>query len=90
MRELGVESQQIHRETGAALKALGISRLWAYGDFAKDYAEGFGAGASAFPDFEALRDDITGLSAIPPGARILVKGSRFWRAESVVDWLLAH
>lgn len=90
MRELGVEALQIHQETGAALKALGISRLWAYGDFAKAYVEGFGPGAVAFPDFEALRDDSAGLSAIPPGARILVKGSRFWRAESVVDWFLAH
>jgi UDP-N-acetylmuramoyl-tripeptide--D-alanyl-D-alanine ligase len=88
MRELGPEAPQIHRETGAALKALGVSRLWAYGEFAKDYAEGFGLRAVAFPDFEALRDDSAGLSAIPPGARILVKGSRFWRAERAVDWLL--
>lgn len=90
MRELGSEAPKIHRETGAALKALGLSRLWAYGDFAGDYAEGFGLRAIAFPDFEALRDDAAGLSAIPPGARILVKGSRFWRAERAVDWLLAH
>lgn len=90
MRELGPEAPRIHRETGAALKALGISRLWAYGDFAQDYAEGFGLRAVAFPDFEALRDDAAGLSAIPPGARILVKGSRFWRAERVVDSLLTH
>jgi UDP-N-acetylmuramoyl-tripeptide--D-alanyl-D-alanine ligase len=88
MRELGPESARVHRETGAALKALGLSRLWAYGDFALDYAEGFGAGVRAFPDFETLRDDASGLSAIPTGARILVKGSRYWRAERVVDWLL--
>jgi UDP-N-acetylmuramoyl-tripeptide--D-alanyl-D-alanine ligase len=88
MRELGSEASQIHRETGAALKALGLSRLWAYGDFADDYAEGFGLRAVVFPDFEALREDAAGLSAIPPGARILVKGSRFWRAERVVEWFL--
>lgn len=90
MRELGMEASRIHRETGAALKALGLSRLWAYGEFAEDYAEGFGLRAVAFPDFEALRDDAAGLSAIPPGARILVKGSRFWRAERAVEWLLAR
>lgn len=90
MRELGPEAARIHRGTGAALKDLGLSRLWAYGDFARDYAEGFGLRATAFPDFEALRDDAAGLSAIPPGARILVKGSRYWRAERVVDWLIAH
>jgi UDP-N-acetylmuramoyl-tripeptide--D-alanyl-D-alanine ligase len=87
MRELGAEAARVHRETGAALKALGLSRLWAYGDFAEDYAEGFGMQAMAFPDFESMRDDAAGLSAIPPGARILVKGSRFWRAERAVDWL---
>ncbi|HEX7596956.1 MAG TPA: UDP-N-acetylmuramoyl-tripeptide--D-alanyl-D-alanine ligase, partial [Polyangia bacterium] len=90
MRELGAEAPKIHRETGAALKALGLSRLWAYGDFARDYVEGFSLRAVAFPDFEALRDDAAGLSAIPPGARILVKGSRFWRTERAVDWLLTH
>jgi UDP-N-acetylmuramoyl-tripeptide--D-alanyl-D-alanine ligase len=88
MRELGSAAPRIHRETGAVLKALGISRLWVYGDFAHDYADGFGPRAVVFPDFETLRDDPAGLSAIPPGARILVKGSRFWRAERVVAWLL--
>lgn len=90
MRELGPDAPRIHRETGAALKGLGLSRIWAYGEFAGEYAKGFGPQARAFPDFEALRDDAAGLSTIPPGARILVKGSRFWRAERVVDWFLAH
>ena len=88
MRELGPEAPRIHRETGAALKALGLSRLWAYGDHAGDYAEGFGLRSLAFPDFDSLRDAAAGLSAIPPGARILVKGSRYWRAERAVAWLL--
>lgn len=90
MRELGDEAPRIHRETGAILKELGVAYLWAYGDHARDYAEGFGLRAMAFPDFESLRDDAAGLSAIPPGARILVKGSRHWRAERAIEWLLAH
>jgi UDP-N-acetylmuramoyl-tripeptide--D-alanyl-D-alanine ligase len=90
MRELGGDAPHIHRETGAALKALGIGRLWAYGEFSPDYASGFGLRAMAFPDFESLRDDAAGLSAIPAGARILVKGSRYWRAERAVEWLLAR
>jgi len=90
MRELGPEAPRFHRETGAALKQLGLSRLWAFGDFARDYAEGFGLRAMAYADFEAMRDDAAGLSAISPGARILVKGSRFWRAERAVGWLLIH
>ena len=88
MRELGPGAAALHRETGASLKALGLSRLWAFGEFAAEYASGFGAGARAFTDFEPLRDDPAGLDAIPPGARVLVKGSRFWRSERAVDWLL--
>lgn len=90
MRELGADAAAIHRQTGAALRALGLSRLWAYGDSAQELAEGFGPAAWAFPDFDALRDEPPGLSAIPPGARILVKGSRHWRAERAVDYLLTH
>ncbi len=90
MRELGVESERLHRETGEALRTLGIHRIWAYGDQAGMIAKGFGVGGRAFPDFESLRDDPMGLGAIPEGARILAKGSRFWRAERVVEWLLAR
>jgi UDP-N-acetylmuramoyl-tripeptide--D-alanyl-D-alanine ligase len=90
MRELGTEAAAIHRVTGEALQSLGLSRLWAYGEFAKAYVEGFGPKATAFPDFESLRDAAAGLSAIPSGALILVKGSRYWRSERVVDWLLAN
>lgn len=90
MRELGPEAPAIHQATGAALKRIGLSRLWAFGEFARDLAEGFGPGALAFPDFEPLRDDPSGLGAIPLGARILVKGSRFWKTERAVDWLLLN
>ena len=90
MRELGAGAPELHRGTGAALKALGLRRLWVFGEFANDYAAGFGAGAAAFPDFEPLRDAPDGLGAIPAGARILVKGSRYWRSERVVDWLGLH
>jgi UDP-N-acetylmuramoyl-tripeptide--D-alanyl-D-alanine ligase len=90
MRELGADAPAIHRATGAALKKAGLSRLWAFGEFAADFAAGFGPGAAAFADFEPLRDDPGGLGAIPSGARILVKGSRFWRSERVVEWLLLN
>lgn len=90
MRELGPGAAALHEATGRALKAAGLSRLWAFGDFAADLARGFGPGSAAFADFESLRDDSDGLTAIPSAARILVKGSRYWRAERAVDWLLAH
>jgi UDP-N-acetylmuramoyl-tripeptide--D-alanyl-D-alanine ligase len=88
MRELGPESPAIHRTTGAGLKTLGLSRLWCYGTEAAFLAEGFGAGAAAFPDYEALAEAAVGLSAVPAGARVLVKGSRFWRSERAVEALL--
>ena len=88
MRELGTESERLHRETGEGLRALGLRQVWVYGDQAHTLVQGFGPGGRAFPDFEALRDDRTGLGALPSGARILVKGSRFWRAERAVDWIL--
>ncbi len=90
MRELGPESERLHRETGEALRVLGIQRIWAFGDQAGALAKGFGVGGRAFPDFDSLRDDPMGLGAIPEGARILAKGSRFWRTERVVEWLLAR
>lgn len=90
MRELGSDSERLHQETGEALRALGLHRVWVYGDQAPALAKGFGVGGRAFPDFESLRDDPMGLGAIPHGARILAKGSRFWRAERAVEWLLAR
>jgi len=88
MRELGPGSEQLHRQTGEGLKALGLDRVLVYGDDARALAEGFGLGALDFPDYEALRDDPAGLGSIPAGARILVKGSLVWGASRAVAWLL--
>jgi UDP-N-acetylmuramoyl-tripeptide--D-alanyl-D-alanine ligase len=90
MRELGPRSESLHRETGEGLRALGLRRLLAYGDQAKALVQGFGPGGQAFPDYDGMRDDPEGLASIPEGARILVKGSRFWQAERAVAWLLEH
>jgi len=90
MRELGAGAGPVHRATGLGLRVLGFDRVLVYGDHARALAEGFGAGAHPFPDFEALRDDPAGLGAIPRDARVLVKGSRFWRSERAVAWLLEH
>jgi UDP-N-acetylmuramoyl-tripeptide--D-alanyl-D-alanine ligase len=89
MRELGPGTARAHRETGEGLKALGFARLLAFGDQAAELAAGFGPGGAAFPDFEPLRDAPEGLSALPAGARVLVKGSRFWRSERAVARILA-
>jgi UDP-N-acetylmuramoyl-tripeptide--D-alanyl-D-alanine ligase len=90
MREQGTEAERLHRETGEGLRQSGLQQVWVYGDQAATLAKAFGHGARAFPDFESLRDDPAGLAGLPPGARILVKGSLFWRAERVVRWILDH
>ncbi len=90
MREQGSEAERLHRETGEGLRKAGIRRLWVYGDHARTLAEGFGEGARPFPDFPSLRDDPSGLTTLPKGARILVKGSLFWQAERVVTWILGE
>jgi UDP-N-acetylmuramyl-tripeptide synthetase/UDP-N-acetylmuramoyl-tripeptide--D-alanyl-D-alanine ligase len=88
MRELGPAAESLHRQTGEGLRALGLQRLLAYGTEARALAQGFGPGAQAYPDFETLRDDPGGLGTLSGDARILVKGSLYWRAARVVDWLL--
>jgi UDP-N-acetylmuramoyl-tripeptide--D-alanyl-D-alanine ligase len=88
MRELGPHTEALHRQTGEALRQLGLDRVLVYGTEARALAQGFGDRARAFPDFDALRDDPAGLGSIPEGARILVKGSLFWRASRAVDLLL--
>jgi len=85
IRELGQDSASIHAATGKALRDIGISRVWVYGDYAADLCGGFGKGAAAYPDFETMEPD---LAEVPQGARILVKGSRYWKTERAVDSLL--
>ncbi len=90
MRELGPRAADLHRQVGSGLRALGLRRLLAFGEDAPAYAEGFGPGARAYADFESLRDDEAGLPALTADARILVKGSRFYRTERAVDFLLSR
>lgn len=88
MRELGEASERLHRETGEGLRRLGLDRILVYGDHAGALAQGFGVGACAFPDYDELLTDPKGLSSLPSGVRVLVKGSRYWRTERAVAWLL--
>lgn len=88
MRELGPEAERLHRETGEGLRRVGLERVLVYGNHAQALADGFGPGASAFPGYDELLADSRGLGSLPPGVRVLVKGSRYWRAERAVEWLL--
>ena len=85
IRELGASSASVHRAIGSELRRAGISRLWVYGDFSRELAEGFGQGALAFSDYDALEPV---LDSLPSGARILVKGSRHWKTERAIAYIL--
>lgn len=85
MKELGDDAAELHREVGEAVRASGVSRLFAYGDLAANAAEGFGEHAHWFASIDTLVDELcAGLSA---DINVLVKGSRSMRMERVVDAL---
>lgn len=90
MRELGADARRLHHFVGTSLKNMGVRHLYAYGDYAHDYLEGFGEGSRAFGSVSDLIQDPHGLSRIASGSRILVKGSRYWKSELVVNWFLEH
>jgi UDP-N-acetylmuramoyl-tripeptide--D-alanyl-D-alanine ligase len=86
MGELGEYATESHRQVGTSAKAAGIERLFATGTLAQLAVETFGAGAKWFPDTTALA---AGVNAELSGeVRMLVKGSRFNRLETVVAALV--
>ena len=85
MKELGDDAAELHREVGAAARASGIDRLFAFGDLAANAADGFGEGARPFATLDSLIEELRdGLSA---DVNVLVKGSRSMRMERVVEAL---
>ena len=84
MKELGAGAKELHREVGASARTSGIDRLFALGDLSKHCVEGFGEGATWYPDIDALLRD---LGEAGSTTNILVKGSRSMRMERVVDAL---
>ena len=85
MKELGDDAAELHREVGEAVRASGVSRLFAYGDLASNAAQGFGEHASWYASVDALVDELS--DDLRAGVNVLVKGSRSMRMERVVDAL---
>jgi len=86
MKELGEGAKDLHREVGASARASGVDRLFALGDLARNYVDGFGDGAEWYGDIDSLLADV---SKVGNSVNILVKGSRSMRMERVVDALRA-
>jgi UDP-N-acetylmuramoyl-tripeptide--D-alanyl-D-alanine ligase len=85
--EVGDEGPAFHHEIGQYARAAGVERLFAAGALAREAAAAFGERAAHFDDVDALASHVR--DAVPRGANVLVKGSRFMRMERVVAALSA-
>ena len=87
MLELGYQAQSLHRKVGGRAARSGISRLYAYGEFAAEVTAGAHAeGMQPTDTFEGTHDEIVGdlKKWLQPGDWLLVKGSRGMAMEKVV------
>ena len=88
MAELGEGAPAFHAEAGRAARAAGVERLLAAGALTPPAVEAFGAGATHHDEVAALAEMLR--ESVPPGATVLVKGSRSMRMERVVAALVAE
>jgi len=85
MAELGEFADSSHRELGELARALGVERLYAFGELAALAADSFGEGAERYRDAAELTRALD--AALTPEVRLLIKGSRVNRLERVVEAL---
>ena len=85
MGELGEASERLHAEIGDYARKLGIDFLGTCGEAAQAASRAFGAAGCHFQEREALVRHA--LHHLPPGASVLVKGSRSAAMERVVTAL---
>ncbi|MDC8803338.1 UDP-N-acetylmuramoyl-tripeptide--D-alanyl-D-alanine ligase [Halomonas pacifica] len=88
MGELGEASAALHARVGRHARALGIQRLLTLGEAARPATEAFGTGGEHFDDWQALARHAQ--THLPPGASVLVKGSRSAGMERLVKALTAR
>ena len=74
MRELGANSEELHRQMGEYASARGIERFWGVGAALTSAVSAFGHGAVAFEDREQAIAAIPG--AFDSDDTVLLKGSR--------------
>jgi UDP-N-acetylmuramoyl-tripeptide--D-alanyl-D-alanine ligase len=85
MGELGDAARSSHVHIGRYAREHGVRRLFATGPLSTLAVEAFGAGATWFPDTEALARAVD--AELTPAVTLLVKGSRSNRLERVVAHL---
>lgn len=84
MGEVGSEGVAFHEEIGEYARARHIDQLYTVGELARHASRAFGRPARHFETMETLNDEV---ASVPPGASVLVKGSRFMQMERVVQRL---
>ena len=87
MLELGYQAPSLHRKVGARAARSGISRLYAYGEFAAEVITGaHDEGMQPTDTFEGTHAEIVEdlKDWLQPGDWLLVKGSRGMTMEEVV------
>lgn len=84
MGEVGAEGVAFHEEIGAYARARQIDQLFTLGTLARHASLAFGSAARHFDDMDTLNNEV---AAVPAGASVLVKGSRFMKMERVVQRL---
>ena len=88
MRELGPDSERLHREVGAYAADCGLDALWGVGPELAATVEAFGRGGRWFADLDAACTAIAG--AFADGSTVLVKGSRSAHMEQLLPALLGE
>ena len=84
MGEVGSEGVAFHEEIGSYARSRQIDQLFTLGALARHASIAFGSAARHFDTMDTLNQEI---AAVPSGASVLVKGSRFMKMERVVDRL---
>lgn len=91
--ELGENEQSIHTTLGEEFLALGVSRVFTYGELSKNTADAFGEKGLSFLNCEELIDALIAdvnihMKENDQPISILVKGSRSTKMERVVNALI--
>lgn len=88
MLELGVHSENYHRELSHVLKENNIDKVYLFGEYVHytfDEAKSLGLNVQIFDDRKVLAEKL--ISELEPNSLILLKGSRKMRIEEVLDYL---
>ena len=85
MAELGDDAAEFHCQVGEHAAKLGVDQLYVVGQYAQNYAAGFGESSAVFSDKKSLLQKLK--NSVTSNSRVLIKGSRSAGMEEVVQGL---